>query len=162
LSLRRAHAPVLAMVNGVTAGGGLGLMLAADVVVATRSARFTTAYTKVGLTPDSGVTYFLPRRVGVGRAFDLISTNRVLSADAAHAIGLVDHVVDDDRFTNEARRIADQFAATPSQALGAVKQLMHAHDLVELETHLAREAAAMVAIAARPETQATLAAFKKR
>jgi 2-(1,2-epoxy-1,2-dihydrophenyl)acetyl-CoA isomerase len=162
LSLRRAQAPILALVNGVTAGGGLGLMLAADVVVATRSARITSSYTKVGLTPDGGVTYFLPRRIGAGRAFDVISSNRVLSADEAHAIGLVEYVVDDDRFVDEGRRIASELASTTSQALGVVKQLMHAHHLVELETHLAREAAAMVAIASRPETQAALAAFKNR
>jgi 2-(1,2-epoxy-1,2-dihydrophenyl)acetyl-CoA isomerase len=162
LSLRRAQAPVLAMVHGVAAGGGLGIMLAADLVIAARSTRFTSAYTKLGLTPDSGVTYSLPRRIGSGRAFAMIATNRVLSADEALAIGLVDQVADDDRFAEEAKQLATQLASTPSQALGAVKQLMHESELAELETHLAREAARIASIASKPETQAKLVAFKKR
>lgn len=162
VSLRRAPAPVLAMVNGAVAGGGLGIMLAADTVIAARSARFTSAYTKVGLTPDGGVSYFLPRRVGTGRAFDLIATNRLLSADEAHAIGLVDRVVDDERFADEAQLLATQLASTPSHALATVKQLLHSDDLAQLEAHLAREAVGIAANAAKPETQAKLAAFKKR
>jgi 2-(1,2-epoxy-1,2-dihydrophenyl)acetyl-CoA isomerase len=162
LSLRRAQAPVLAIVNGVAAGGGLGLMLSADMVIAARSARFTAAYTKVGLTPDSGVTYFLPRRIGSGRAFELIATNRVVSTDEARAIGLVDHVADDSQLMDDAGALAAQLAAVPSRALGVVKQLMHETELAELETHLAREAAQIAAIASRPETQAKLVEFRKR
>jgi 2-(1,2-epoxy-1,2-dihydrophenyl)acetyl-CoA isomerase len=162
LSLRRAHAPVLAIVNGVAAGGGLGLMLTADVVIATRSARFTSAYTKIGMTPDSGVTYFLPRRIGVGRAFEMIATNRIVSADEAQAIGLIDRVVDDDRFVDDARQLASQLASTPSHAIGIVKHLMSESELAELETRLAREAARIAAIAAKPETQDKLLEFKKR
>jgi 2-(1,2-epoxy-1,2-dihydrophenyl)acetyl-CoA isomerase len=162
LSLRRAQAPVLAMVHGVAAGGGLGIMLAADFVIAARSSRFTSAYTKLGLTPDGGVTYALPRRIGTGRAFAMLATNRFVSADEALAIGLVDQVADDDRFVEEARQLAAQLASTPSQALGVVKQLMHENGLAELETHLAREAARIAAIASKPETQAKLLEFKKR
>jgi len=159
VSLRRAAAPVIASVNGAAAGGGLGLMLAADLVIAGRSARFVSAYTKVGLTPDSGVSFFLPRKVGAGRAFDLMATNRALTADEALQIGLVERVVPDDELASQTHALATALADSPSSAVGKLKLLL-AHELPLLEAHLAREAASIATIAAQPATQARLEAFK--
>lgn len=162
LSLRRAPAPVIASVNGVAAGGGLGLVLAADLVIAKQSARFVSAYTRIGLTPDTGVSYFLPKRVGAGRAYELMVTNRTLSADEAHAINLIERVVPDDMLAGETAALARQIAELPSRGPSAVKQLQYAHELEALEAHLAREATTISRIAQQPETQAKLAAFLSR
>jgi 2-(1,2-epoxy-1,2-dihydrophenyl)acetyl-CoA isomerase len=81
--LARAEFPVVAAVNGAAAGAGMGLACACDLVIAAQSARFTMAYTKVGLSPDGSTTYFLPRRIGIGRALELALVNRTLSADEA-------------------------------------------------------------------------------
>ena len=162
LSLRRAAAPVITSINGVAAGGGLGLALTGDLLIAKRSAKFTSAYTKIGLTPDTGVSYFLGKRLGAGRAFDLMATNRILDAEAALAMGLIDRVVDDDKLGEETRKLAELIADAPSGSVGQVKQLLFAHDLHELEAHLAREAISIAAIASSPETEAKLDAFLKR
>src|SRR5882757_7771493 len=86
--LARLDAPVIAAVNGTAAGAGLGLVLAADLAIAARSAKFAPAYTGVGLTPDAGCTFLLPRAVGYKRAMELLLTNRVLPADEALALGM--------------------------------------------------------------------------
>jgi 2-(1,2-epoxy-1,2-dihydrophenyl)acetyl-CoA isomerase len=91
--LARMRAPVVARVNGTVAGAGLGLMVAADLAVASQKAKFTSAYTKIGLTPDGSTTWFLPRLIGHRRTKELYLLNRVLSADEAMAWGLVNRVV---------------------------------------------------------------------
>ena len=95
--LARLDAPVVAAVQGTAAGAGLGLVLAADLAIAGKSAKFAAAYTAVGLTPDAGCTFILPRAVGYKRAMELFLTNRVLDAEQALDWGLVNQVVEDDR-----------------------------------------------------------------
>jgi 2-(1,2-epoxy-1,2-dihydrophenyl)acetyl-CoA isomerase len=87
--LARADFPVIAAVNGAAAGAGMGLACACDLVIAAESARFTMAYTKIGLSPDGSTTYFLPRRIGIGRALELALLNRTLSAEEALQWGIV-------------------------------------------------------------------------
>ncbi|HEY0252937.1 MAG TPA: enoyl-CoA hydratase/isomerase family protein [Kofleriaceae bacterium] len=161
LSLRRAPAPVIASINGVAAGGGLGLALLGDLVIAKRSAKFVSAYTRIGLSPDTGVSYHLPRKVGPGRAFDLMVTNRTLTADEAFALDLIERVVADDDLAPETQKLAQQLADMPSRGPSAVKQLQTAHELAGLEAHLAREATQIARIATDPETLAKLERFLK-
>ena len=87
--------PVITLVNGPAAGAGLGLAILGDVVVAARSARFTSAYTAIGLTPDGGTSWFLPRLIGLRRAAEMVITNRGVGAEEAEHIGLVTRAVDD-------------------------------------------------------------------
>ena len=91
----RAPFPVIAAVNGTAAGGGMGLACGCDLIVAGESARFIMAYTRRGLSPDGTTTYFLPRRIGIGRALELAYTNRTLSAGEALEWGLVNRVAPD-------------------------------------------------------------------
>jgi 2-(1,2-epoxy-1,2-dihydrophenyl)acetyl-CoA isomerase len=91
-----------------------------------------------------------------------MTTNRMIDAEEALRIGLIDRVVDDDALAEATRALATQIAETPSRAGGVVKQLVQAHELAELEAHLAREAAAIAQIAAQPESQAALAAFLRK
>jgi 2-(1,2-epoxy-1,2-dihydrophenyl)acetyl-CoA isomerase len=123
--LVRADFPVIAAVNGAAAGAGMGLACACDLLIAGESARFTMAYTKIGLSPDGTTTYFLPRRIGIGRALELVLLNRTLSAKEALDWGIANRVVDDTNLAEEAHSIAVQLAAGPTRAYGAAKRLMH-------------------------------------
>jgi 2-(1,2-epoxy-1,2-dihydrophenyl)acetyl-CoA isomerase len=116
--------PVVAAVHGAVAGAGLAFVLSADVVVAARSTKLLMAYAAVGLTPDCGVSYLLPRAIGQQRALELALTGRVLSADEARDWGLVTEVVDDDRVLERGRGLARQLADGPAYALGQAKRLL--------------------------------------
>lgn len=120
----RLDAPVIAAVNGTAAGAGLGLVLAADIAIAARTAKFTSAYSGVGLTPDAGCTFLLPRTIGRKRAMDMFLTNRVLSADQAFEWGLISEIVDDADLMEKAGKLASQIANGPVGAFGAIKKLM--------------------------------------
>lgn len=157
LSLRRAKAPVIAGVNGVAAGGGFSLAALADIVIASPKARFIAAYTRSGLAPDTGLSWFLPRKVGQARAFEILALNPTLDAAEAQRIGLVTRVTDDvDASLNE---VAEAIASLPSGAASSVKALLDAESDAALAAHLDREARAIAEIAVQPETLAKLEAF---
>jgi 2-(1,2-epoxy-1,2-dihydrophenyl)acetyl-CoA isomerase len=117
-------APVIAAVNGVAAGAGFSMMLACDLVVARKSAKFTMAYTKAGLAIDGGSSYFLARIVGLRRAQELMLTNRTLSADEALEWGLLTRVVDDTDFDASVSALASEIASGPTRSFGAAKRLI--------------------------------------
>jgi 2-(1,2-epoxy-1,2-dihydrophenyl)acetyl-CoA isomerase len=156
--LVRLNAPVIAAVNGTAAGAGLGLALAADFTIAGRTAKFAPAYTGVGLTPDAGCTFLLPRTVGYKRAMEMMLTNRVLDAETALSWGLVNEVVDDDKLLDAATAWAARLAAGPMGAFGAVKRLM-AESLPGFEDQLQREGASIAARAASAEGREGISAF---
>jgi 2-(1,2-epoxy-1,2-dihydrophenyl)acetyl-CoA isomerase len=125
MALLAAHeAPVIVAVNGTAAGAGLGLVLMADLAIGARSARFTAAYTGVGLTPDAGCTFLLPRTIGTRRAMEMLLTNRTLDAAEALEWGLINKVVEDDELAASAARLAERLAQGPRHAYGRVKRLM--------------------------------------
>ena len=138
--LCRAAKPVLVGVNGVAAGGGLGLAMAGDLVLAAASARFTMAYAGIGASPDASSTYFLPRLVGVRRALELYYTNRVLSADEALRWGLVTRVLADAELPGALAALATQLAAGPTLAFGRAKRLFQDATSESLETQMELEA----------------------
>ncbi len=109
----RLDAPVIVAVNGTAAGAGLGLVLAADIAIAARTAKFTSAYSGVGLTPDAGCTFMLPRVIGRKRAMDMFLTNRILSADQAFEWGVISEIVEDADLMERAGKIAGQIANGP-------------------------------------------------
>lgn len=157
----RMDAPVIAAVNGAAAGAGLGLALAADITIAARSAKFAPAYTGVGLTPDAGSTFFLPRAIGYKRAIELFITNRVLDAQQALEWGLVNEVVDDDKLLSTAEGLAMRLAAGPVGAFGVIKRLM-AESLPSFAAQLARESDAIASQSATPEGAEGIAAFLEK
>jgi 2-(1,2-epoxy-1,2-dihydrophenyl)acetyl-CoA isomerase len=138
--LVRGDAPVVAAVQGSAAGAGIGLMSAADIVIAGESAKFVMAYTAIGLTPDGAASWFLPRLVGVRRALELTLTNRPLSAAEALDWGLITKVVPDDDVQAEAADLAARLAMGPTRAFGGAKRLIHESLQSTFETHLAHEA----------------------
>jgi 2-(1,2-epoxy-1,2-dihydrophenyl)acetyl-CoA isomerase len=159
LGMTRLDAPVIAAVNGVAAGAGLSLACACDIVVVAESARFTVAYTKAGLTPDGSSTYFLPRRIGMGRALDLTLTNRPFSAREALEWGLASRVVPDADLMAEAETLAGQLASGATGALGAAKRLLYAGWTATLEEQLDREGESIVRMANSPDGREGIAAF---
>jgi 2-(1,2-epoxy-1,2-dihydrophenyl)acetyl-CoA isomerase len=156
--LARLDAPVIAAVNGTAAGAGMGLVLAADIAIASRSSKFLAAYTAVGLTPDASCTFLLPRAVGYKRAMELLLTNRVLDAGQALDWGLVNEVVDDDKLVDTAAALAARFAAGPVGAFGAVKRLL-ADAEPGLEGQLCREGRSIAARGTSEEGREGIAAF---
>jgi 2-(1,2-epoxy-1,2-dihydrophenyl)acetyl-CoA isomerase len=161
-ALVRGDAPVVAAVHGSAAGAGLGLVGASDLVVAGESTKFVMAYTGVGLTPDGSSSWFVPRLVGVRRALELALTNRVLTAEEALEWGLITSVVPDDDVQAQALALAERLAAGPRAAQAAAKRLVHTSLEETLETHLAREADAIVAASASDESTEGLAAFVEK
>ena len=141
------------------AGAGLSLVAASDVVVAGESAKFVMAYTGIGLTPDGSSSWFLPRLVGLRRALELTLTNRVLSAAEALDWGVVTMVVPDDQVESEAGSLVARLAAGPTRAFGRAKRLLQESLGSSLESHLAREAEAIVAAAATRDASEGLAAL---
>lgn len=160
--LNRLEAPVLCGVNGVAAGGGVSLALMCDLTIATRSARFNLAYTRSGLSPDGGATWFLPRLVGLQRAFDLIALNPTLGAEEAAALGLIARVVDDADYATTLENTLQQLAAAPSGAIGRAKRLLRQSADNPLERQLELEGQSIADMASRPETLAALEAFFAR
>ncbi|MGW1675411.1 enoyl-CoA hydratase/isomerase family protein [Streptomyces sp. NPDC002324] len=158
-ALHALPVPVVTAVRGAAAGGGVGLALVGDIVLAARSARFRLAYTDVGLTPDCGASWFLPRLVGPRPAADLILTNRVLTGDDAERWGLVSRCVEDGELDTAAHRTAAGLAAGATDALRAAKALLRGRDEDSLAAHLAEEARQIAALAGRPEAQVRMASF---
>ncbi|EWT02718.1 enoyl-CoA hydratase [Intrasporangium oryzae NRRL B-24470] len=151
--------PVVAGVQGAAAGAGLALTLSADLVIAGESATFLTAYTAIGLTPDCGTSWLLPRAVGLGRALDLVLTGRRLSAAEAVELGIAARTCPDAEVPAVARAVAERLASGPAYALGQSRRLLRSAQSSTLDEHLDREAAAIAAAGATDEAAALVDAF---
>jgi 2-(1,2-epoxy-1,2-dihydrophenyl)acetyl-CoA isomerase len=157
VALDALDVPVVAAVQGAVAGAGLGLALCADVVIAEPATRFIAAYSAVGLTPDCGVSWLLPRAVGQGRALELLITGRVLDAAEAYAWGLVT-ALDADPATR-AGALANQMAAGPGRALGTTRALVRSSWAHERRAAGERETAAITAALTHPDATALVRRF---
>jgi 2-(1,2-epoxy-1,2-dihydrophenyl)acetyl-CoA isomerase len=157
----RMDPPVIAAVRGTVAAAGIGLVAMADLAVAAESAKFTLAYTSVGLTPDAGTSFLLPRAVGARRAMELMLMNRVLTAQEALSWGLVNRVAADAKVLDEALAIAAQLAAGPTRAFGKVKRLV-AQSLGGFESQMVLEAETIAAQAASAEGEEGITAFLEK
>jgi 2-(1,2-epoxy-1,2-dihydrophenyl)acetyl-CoA isomerase len=140
LSITDLPKPVVAGVNGVAAGAGVSLACAADVRVVSSAASFIQAFVKIGLLPDSGGNYLLPRIVGYAKALELSITGERISAEEAHRIGLASVVVDAERFEEELAAYAARLAALPTKAIAASKRVMREAQTLSLAETLDLEA----------------------
>jgi len=158
--LKRAPKPVLAAVDGVAAAGGFGLAMACDLVLASSRASFEWAYPKTALTGAESSTFFLPRLVGLRRAFDLAFLNPRLDAARAWRMGLVSEVIPEQGFEAEVRRVAATLAAGPTRSYAVTKALLHAASASDrLDVHLDRELDELARIADTPDCAEGIAAF---
>lgn len=158
-SLHSLPVPLITAVQGAAAGAGIGLALLGDLVLAARSAVFRLAYTAVGLSPDCGASWLLPRLVGPRRATDLLLTNRVLAATDAEAWGLVSRVVDDASLADESFALAERVAAGPVDAYAAVKRLVRQSASASLHDHLAAEARSIAELADGTTARSAIKSF---
>jgi len=144
--LRALPKPIICAVNGVAAGAGANIALACDLVIAARSASFIQAFSKIGLMPDAGGSYFLPRLIGTARAMGLALLAEKLDAEQAVQWGLIWKVVDDQQLINEANALALKLANGPTKGYGLLKKAMYASPgnsldaQLDLERDLQREA----------------------
>lgn len=136
LTLRNLPMPVICAVNGVAAGAGANLALAADIVIAAKSASFVEAFCRLGLIPDTGGTYFLPRLIGTARAMGLSMLGDKLSAEQAERWGLIWKCVDDEALAVEVDKLAQHFASAPTKGLARTKQAIYASPSNTLEQQL--------------------------
>jgi 2-(1,2-epoxy-1,2-dihydrophenyl)acetyl-CoA isomerase len=155
--------PLLVLVNGPAAGAGFSLALAGDVVLGARSAHYTAAYGGIGLAPDGGMSWLLPRLVGLRRAQEIILTNRRIKADEAERIGIVTRLVDDEVLAREGAATALQLANAATGTLARSRTLLRQSFESGLEIQLERERHAISSAGGSPEAREGFAAyFEKR
>lgn len=159
LALRATPAPVIAVVQGAAAGAGLSLVLGADLVIASDRARFVIAYDRVGASPDCGGTWFLPRKVGRAKAFEMMLLGQALDAAAAQAVGIVSVVVPAAELEQRADELARRIAVGPTGAYGRFKRLVDDALAAPLDQHLEAERRAFLASTATADFQEGVAAF---
>lgn len=134
--IREIEKPIIAAVNGVAAGAGANIALACDITFAKESASFIQAFSKIGLIPDSGGTFFLPRIIGMQKALALMFTGDKVSAREAEAMNMIYKVVADDALETEVRAFAENLAKMPTRGLGLTKKAVNASWTNDLKTQL--------------------------
>jgi 2-(1,2-epoxy-1,2-dihydrophenyl)acetyl-CoA isomerase len=154
--------PIIARVNGVAAGAGANIAMACDIVVAARSAKFIQSFSAIGLIPDSGGTWHLPRLVGQARALGLALTGDPLLAEQAAEWGLIWKAVDDDALDAEVDAIANKLAALPPLGLAAIKEMVRSSWQYSLDEELERQAGAMRRLGFTEDYREGVAAFLEK
>ena len=159
LKIRTLNKPVIAAVNGVAAGAGANIALACDLVVASSSASFIQAFSKIGLVPDSGGTFFLPRLIGFQKASALMMMGDKISAQQADQLGMVYKVIPHEIFQEEIAGLAQMVSKMPTQALADTKQLLNASLGNSLQEQLALESELQIKSAQGDDYNEGVAAF---
>lgn len=157
--LARMEKPLLCAVNGPAAGAGLGLGIMGDIVLAGRSAHFTPAYGAIGLTPDGGATWLLPRLVGLRRAQEILVLNKRIGAEEGEAMGLITRAVDDDALMDEAKALAAKMATAATGAIGTLRTQLLGSYGAGLEAQLEIEARGIAAASTSSDGREGIAAF---
>jgi 2-(1,2-epoxy-1,2-dihydrophenyl)acetyl-CoA isomerase len=136
IAIRNMPFPVIAEVQGACAGAGVSVMMACDFAIASTAAQFKTAYTQIGLSPDGGSTYFLPRLVGMRKATELIMLSETIKAEEALALGLVNRVVAPEALSGDVQQLAERLAAGATQAYARAKRLINQSWQTPIQQHL--------------------------
>lgn len=162
LRIRNLRKPVVAVVNGVAAGAGANIALCCDITIAGASASFVQAFSKIGLIPDSGGTYFLPRLIGLQRATALMMLGDKIGAQQAFKMGMIYNCVDDNQLEEEGRLLCQKLAAMPTTALGFIKQALNHSAHATLEAQLSLEDQLQQQAAATADFQEGVTAFLEK
>ena len=144
LKIRKIEKPIIAAVNGVAAGAGANIALACDIVIATQSSTFIQAFSKIGLVPDSGGTFFLPRLIGFQNASALMMLGDKVSATDAQSMGMIYKVFSDETFMDEVLKLADNLSKMPTKAIGYTKRLLNESMTNNLQEQLIQEGSLQV------------------
>jgi enoyl-CoA hydratase/carnithine racemase len=161
-TLEQMDKPVIAMVNGLAVGAGMGMSLMCDVRIAADTARFSTGYVKVGLVPGDGDTFFLPRLVGPAKALELLWTADFIDAAEALRLGIVNRVVPADRLAAETYAFARQIADGPQIPIRMIKRLVYQSLKLDLRTHLDLVSSHMAIVRQTRDHAEGVTAFKEK
>jgi len=162
LRMRALDKPLLAAVNGVAAGAGMSLALACDLRYAAESARFVLAFVRIGLVPDAGALFFLPRLLGPGKALELAWTGNPVSAKDAYDLGLLNEVVADDVVLSKTQAVAAQLARGPATAIALIKRAINQSHELSLERVLELEANYQTIASRQPDFAEGVSAFREK
>lgn len=162
LAVANCDKPVIAAINGPAVGAGCGLALAADIRLMSESAIISTGYLRIGLSPDAGVSYFLPRLVGLSRANELLLTSRNVTADEAERIGLVSRVIPATDFESNVAAIATTIAAGPPVAMTITRRLLRDSLDTGLIPQLRRELSGIMQCLATDDARQAMTAFREK
>lgn len=162
LRLRKLQKPVVCAVNGVAAGAGANIALACDVVISAKSASFIQAFSKIGLIPDSGGTYFLPKLIGFGKASALMMLGDKVMAEDAEKLGMIYKVCDDEKLMETATQTANTLAGMPTRGIGLTKKLLNEGFVNDLEKQLQREKEEQVIAASTYDYNEGVTAFLEK
>ena len=154
--------PIVAVLHGPVYGAGLGIALACDLRVAAKSAKFSVAFIKIGLIPDAGVSFFLPRIIGLGRAMEMSMLGEAVEAEEAYRVGLVNRVVPDERLEKEVAEYAGRLASLPTMAMGRIKQTLYKSFESDLAAALESEAAGQSLCGYTQDHKEGVAAFMEK
>ncbi len=156
------NAPVIVAVQGEAAGGGLGLALAGDFILASKAAAFVAHYTAIGLSADGGSTFLLPRLAGLGRAREMLMLDRRLTAEEARGWGLVSEIHDPRDLDEAAEDLAARLSTGPTAAYGAIKRLLLKSCRQDFRTQVDDEAALIADLSTMPDAEEGIAAFREK
>lgn len=162
LTMQEIDKPVIAAVNGAAVGAGMDMALMCDIRVAAKSARFSEGYIRVGLVPGNGGAYFLPRVVGTAQALEMLWTADFYNAEQALKIGLVNHVYDDDTFTDQVLMFAAKIAAQPPVQVRAIKRTVYQSLHTDLRTSLELISSHMAIIQTTEDYREAINAYKEK
>ena len=161
-ALHSIEKPTIAAVRGPAVGIGWSIALACDLVVASKTARFSQIFRRIGLAPDGGAIWFLTRRLGIAKAKELVFSARFVEADEALALGLVNHVVEDQALMSKTEELATELAEAPTFALGLAKKLFHAAVGPSLEHYLEIESMVQPQLHMTADNTEGVAAFREK
>jgi len=162
LQFRKTEKPIIAAINGVAAGAGMSIALACDIRLASDKASLVNAFVNIGLVPDSGGCYFLPRIVGIGKALELAMTGEKVPAEEALRLGLVNQVYPAEQFMEEAMAYARKLASLPTRGIGLIKRAMYKGLEMDLEQTLEYEAYAQEVAGSTEDYQEGVRAFMEK
>ncbi|MBI4851511.1 MAG: enoyl-CoA hydratase/isomerase family protein [Acidobacteria bacterium] len=162
LLMRQLSKPIIAAINGVAAGAGFNLALACDVRIAAESAKFSQAFIRIGLIPDFGGTFFLPRIVGSAKAMELMMTGELIDAEKANQLGIVNLVVKNNELDETANFFAQQASSLPTAAIGRLKKLLDSSSTSSLTEQLELEAQMQMEASATEDFREGVKAFVEK
>jgi 2-(1,2-epoxy-1,2-dihydrophenyl)acetyl-CoA isomerase len=161
-AMRNLPKPIIARVNGVAAGAGCSLALACDIIVASENATLIEVFINIGLVPDSGSSFFLPRLTGMAKAFELCSMGTKVKAKEAQALGMINSVVEAGRLDEQVKTYTDYFAKAPTRSIGLIKKMLNKSATSTLEQMLEYEAYCQEIAGMTSDYQEGVAAFLEK
>lgn len=162
LTIRQISKPVVAALNGVTAGVAANIAMACDIIIASETAKLAEVFINIGLVPDGGGTYFLPERIGYHRAAEIFFTGKILSAQEALDLGLYNRVVPPEEVMNAAREVAQELAQKPPLALAAGKAILNREAVPRLRAYLEDEASTQRVMVGTQDAKEGITAFLEK